>query len=636
MKLPIVGDDYTNRQLAAGAQECLNWYRESVEDQNGSGKSTKILRQTPGIHLLRNITTHAGSVRGIWSGAGRCFVCVGAWVYEIDSAGATVGTPSSLILNDTLPVQFAGNGNQLGIVASGYFYLNNGSGFVAAKFKIQGKVTIAAAIVTWVSGEQFPATFGVTVILSGIAYAVLSRDSATQLTLTAAFPGSGTGFCDTFPGPPIGAIGPNGMVTDEPYSTVFARAGSSSFDQGWVGLPITIGGFSYVVKAVINASVLILTTNDSGQQVNAAFSAVQTNIVYEAPAGDLVTAKTLAYMDGQFYVQRPSGGTPDLGRQVNFSAVNDGTDWSGLDFFLKEGAADYIQSIFADREILYVFGQDYASEAWQNDPNTGRPVRMSGAVSPEASACRFGVVSMGEHLYFIGGSPGGNPVAYRVDGFTPTRISTHAVEAAWALKGVAISTAVAWWYIEDGHYFWVICFSSGSSWVYDATEKAWHERTAWDGAAFQPYRPWYHTFIPEWGTNGQHIVGDYNSGKVLIMSSAFYDDEGVNVKRVRILPYIYAGGGKRVYVERVDLDMATGLIPSGAEPTVALDWSLDNGLTFSTPETAGFGLHDATSQRVYWLAQGSGETAMLPRVSITGQAQTVLIDLEAEVYLGDS
>lgn len=622
MKLPIAGSSYENRAIAAGAMESLNWYPENIEDAAGSGKGKALLRQTPGAHLLRNVTTHAGFVRGMWSGGGRLFVCVGAYVYELDNTGATVGSPSNLLFNDANPVQFAGNGQQLGLVANGFFYLNNGSGFVASKFKISGTVTIVGTAVTWTAGDQFPSTFGTVIIISGQAVGVAAWVSATALTLSVAWPGSGTGTVDTF------------------YNIVFWASGDL-FSDGMKGLPFTINGVAYTVQSVLSTQyLLLLDTDNAGQQTGATYSAVQSNLVYSAPAGDPVTAETLAYLDGQFYVQRPSGGSPDLGRQVNFSAVNDGTDWSGLDFFIKEGAPDYIQSILADREQLFVFGTE-SSEVWQNDPNTGRPVRMQGAVAKEGSAARFAVVSMQEHIYFIGGSPGGGASAYRVDGFTPTRISTHAVEEAWATNSEFASTAVAWWYLDDGHYFWVICFANASSWVYDATEKSWHERQSWNGAAFAPYRWWFHTFIPEWSfvdgdLNGAHIVGDYNSGKVCVLSSRYFDEESIDMKRIRVLPYIYAGGNKRTYVNRLDLEAATGLVPSGPAPTVTLEWSLDNGATFSTPDSASLGAHGETNTRIFWIAQGSAESSMLPRITMTGKAETVLIDCEAEVFLGDS
>jgi hypothetical protein len=547
---------------------------------------------------------------------------VGAWVYEISSAGAILSS-YNLVANDGLPVQMFGNGNQLGMVTAGLFLINNGSGWRPALFQISGTVTAVGTAITWASGDKFtPAMAGINMYISGQVVTVSTYTDTTHITLLAAL-GGGAGTCT------LGFSGSVNWVSGDVFTAAL------------VGLPISINGTSYMVENVLSPYVLQLVNPNPGSTfpgygfTPVAFNAVQPNLTYSAAAGDAVTAITGGYLNQSFYVQRPAGGTPDLGRQVNFSAVADGTSWSGLDFFTKESAPDYLNSIYVDRGQIFLCGYE-SSEVWQNDLNTGRPVRIIGAEAREGQAARYGTVSIQERLYFLGGSPVGSTSAYRVDGFTPTRISTHAVEQAWAKSGVAMSTAVAWSYLEDGHYFWVICFSNGSSWVYDATEKFWHERASWTGSAFASYLPWYHTFIPEWGTNGQHIVGDHTSGKIWIMDSAYFDEDGADVKRVRALPYLYAGGGKRVYCDRLSLDMATGLIPSGSEPTITLEWSSDNGKAWSAPEDAGFGLHDETAKRVFWIAQGSAETSMIPRLAITGQAAVTMIDCEAEVSYGDS
>lgn len=618
MRLELAGQSYTTRSLTAAAQACINLYAETIETASGSGKGTRILRHTPGWHLLVNLTAAGGNIRGFWSGGGRLFVAVGHLVYELSHSGSIIST-YDMILDDGLPVQFFGNGQQLGMITLGLFLINNGAGFIPALFQIQGTVTAVGAALTWQSGDKFTLLMGgINIYVAGQVVTVLTYTDTTHITLTAPLGGgAGTGILQNFGG--------------------FNWSTGDHFTAALVNLPITIDGIQYVVDAVQSDSTLTLKNPNnmvfpqSGSPV--AFNAVQPNLVYTAAAGGGVTAVTGAYLDGSFYVQRPSGGSPDLGRQVNRSAVGDGTVWNGLDFVTKEGSPDYIQSIFADREQLYIFGTE-TSEVWQNDTNTGDLVRLSGAMAKEGSGARYCVVTMQEHIYFLGGSPSGSTVAYRVDGFTPTRISTHSIEERWATQGVAISTAIAWNYLDDGHYMWVICFSSGSSWVYDATEKFWHERASWTGAALGPYKPWYHTFIPEWGTNGQHIVGDHGSGKVWIMDSAFSDEDGSDVQRVRDLPFIYGGQGKHVYVGRVDLDMDTGEIVSGAEPTISLQWSDDNGATISTPDPAGFGTAGQYGKRVFWIAQGSAETSRIPRITYTGKQKITLIDLQAEVDIG--
>lgn len=715
MKLALAGESYTNRAIASGAQECLNLYAETIEDPSGSGKSTRILRGTPGQHVLANLNAHAGNVRGLWSGGGRCFVCVGNYYYEINQSGGIVTGSTRLLptTSDGNPVQFFGNGNQLGIIADGYFLIDNGDGAVKARFQLNGTVTVSGTAVTWASGDVFtPEIAGIYIFIDNQVVFVSSRASTTAMTLRDSFvgTGSGTGVLD--------------------WQGLFYWASGDLFTDSMVKMPIIVGGTEFKIESVDGSRTLKLappTPLTEGEffpgwsRTAVAWSITQTAQAYSAAAGDPVTAVTGAYLDGSFYVQRPStrpttytdlvingadntkvtsaahpfdstfvgylivvsGGTgftagsyqvmsvttgvatlssavgtisstgglavgypaADLGRTVNFSGfandgvTPDGTIWNGLDFVSKEGYPDYIQTIFADREQLYIFGTE-SGEVWQNDLNTGRLVRIQGTMVREGNPARYGVVSMLEHVYFIGGSPGGSAIAYRLDGFSLTRISTHAVEEAWATNGANISTVISYWYQDDGHAFWVIRFpGSVNAWVYDATEKFWHERADWSGSAFTGHRVAFHTYIPEWSSGslaGVHVVGDATSAKVLIQSSTFYDDATTDTKRIRVAPYLYAGLGKRVYCDRLNLDMATGLIPSGSEPTVTLEWSNDNGASWSTPDAAGFGAAGETNKRVYWIAQGSAEVSMMPRFSITGQAAVTLIDLDAEVAYGTS
>ncbi len=648
MKLPLAGDSYSTRAVAVAGQSCINLYAESNETPSGSGKGQRYLRGTPGLHLLVDLDgTHIGNGRGIWSGGGRVFVVTGHYLFEISNAGAIVNT-FDLVINSTpanLPVQIFGNGNQLGIVANGYFYLADGitTPILPARFEIGGTcdVDVTGLLVTRKTGNAFPnniTAFNVTI--DGLVYPVSAWTDADHITL-----GAATG----------------GVLTDVLWSAaagdlVTAVTGAYLDGSFYVQRPSTPSAIyqSYtdlVIDAAIDTNITSAANAFGAGSIGQALVVVSgigfipgTYIIIDVVAGVATLDRTVGPLGGTGGVATEYTTDPDLGRQVAFSAVNDGTRWSGLDFFTKESQPDYIQSILAANGQIYVFGQDYETEVWANDLTTGRPVRINSATMQEPSSARYAAITMRNQVFFIGGGAGGGAVAYRLDGFTPTRISTHAVEEAWATNSELISTAVAWWYEEDGHYFWVICFGSGNAWVYDATEKFWHERATWNitsGGFFSAYRPQFHTFVPEWtiasgDLNGVHVVLDYNSGKVMVMSSQYYDELGVVMKRQRALPYIYAGGGKRAYCNRLDLDAATGLVASGAAPTVELDWSLDQGKTFSTPESAGMGVHDETNLRIFWIAQGSGEVSMLPRISITSQSPVYLIDAEAEVFLGDS
>lgn len=367
-----------------------------------------------------------------------------------------------------------------------------------------------------------------------------------------------------------------------------------------------------------------------------------TAVPFNAPAGDPLTATTGAYLDSTFYVQRAvPASPPDVGRQVNFSAVNDGTSWNPLDFFSKESYPDHITSILADREQLYVFGEESA-EVWQNNPSTGLIGRVVGAAIRQGSLGHWGPVSLGGNIFLLGGGPSGNPVAYMLNGFTPQRISTHGVEAQWAQQVPSLANPIAYGTLEDGHWLWVINFSTPGgggqalTWVYDMTAGEWHQRANWEGSAFGPYSCQFHTYIGEWGAAGMHIAGDPAFGNIYEMNLSYADQNGFDTKWVRVIPYLY-NAGNRMFGGRMNLEMAVGTAPS-SEPslTVTRDYSDDQGHTFVNPQPAieGIGAQGAFTTQVFWPTSGSWTGGRLFRFSGVGSAPVCLIDLQMELDLG--
>lgn len=577
MKIPFVGQNYTGFSLAAAASECTNLYQETTENKDDQSKNFGILRGIPGLSDFVNLTginAAAHPVRGLWGGGNRLFVAAGTKEFEVGSNGALIGSVNT-IANDatSTPVQIFSNFNQLLIISAGQAYCDNGAGPIACRFQNSGTCTTNGTAITWVSGDVAAA--------------------------------------------------------------------------GWVGRTITINGVNYTVSSVAGTPNWTLT-GSAGVQA--------TPVAFNVDGGDLVTAVTGAFLDGYGIVQRPSGGSPDLGRQVNFSDVNDFTVWRGLDFFTKESSPDYIQSIAAGNEQLYILGRSDSSEVWATVATSAVFQRIPGMTIQRGSVARYAPVVMGGYVYWLEGGSQGQLIAYRSAGGYPERVSTYAEEQAWSnafALGVGGSLVpnnpVAFGYESNGHLFWVINFALGvftgvNTFVYDATEKAWHQRgnvvlplIAGGELTFTQYAPAFHAFIPEWGTKGQHIVGDAASGKLYIMDDAVFTDASNALAANfigyrRAIPYRY-NGGNQIFHGRMTLEMETGTVPSGAEPVVTRDYSDDRGATFKNPQDAGMGTHGQTSKRVFWPCGGSSRGRVW-RKTIVANCKIALIDLQGEEVQG--
>jgi hypothetical protein len=365
-----------------------------------------------------------------------------------------------------------------------------------------------------------------------------------------------------------------------------------------------------------------------------------------------VDAVTGGFLDGYFIINRvPTPGVAgDPGRQYNISGLYDGTLWDELDFGLKEGNSDYINSILCDHEELILFGRE-TTEVHQNVGITLDSAgvasfpfqRIPGAFIRDGSVSIFAPCSVGPYICWLGGTPNGQTIAYRALAFQPERISTHAQEEAWNSANFKVSDAVSYCYLDAGHLFWVLNFwQQQQTWVYDMTEGAWHERNGYNPAvtqwlakdSFTRYQPWYHAFVPEWGQGGKHIVGDPSTGKLYEQSLNYYDDDGVPIQYLRAFPHLL-NEDRYHFHHRFEAYMETGTA-TGAVPemVVGLDWSNDRGHTFlAVPQFQSSGLAGNYSKRIVWRRLGRSRDRVY-RVGVQGKAKVAMTDAFLEATPG--
>jgi hypothetical protein len=629
-----------------------------------------------------------------------------SWLWEVALASYVGGNPSTgsgavvtkqqLVgaASDGLPGQMFGNGNQLFIVKNGLAWWSQGSGPSIARFRISGTVNTSGTSVTWVSGDQFPPLMaGGVLFINGTAYSIASYISTTGLTLSSS---AGTQSGATYAAPygdPVtavtGAYLDSYFLAQRPASQLRGTVSTNATTSvTWVAgdnftrlVPyqqIAINGVSYEIATVNSSTSITLTgaTASSGSvPYSATFQTLTGNVTTlgstcnwvsgaqfdEISPGQQITLVGLMYTVASVVsstllvltiVPPTLTNTPytaavgaDVGGQFNISAPFDGSTWDPLDFAKKESDSSYLQSIAADHEQLYLFGTgDGNSEVWQN---TGDPTfpfqRITGAAARLGSVARYSPVAMSNKMFLLAETSGGGPRAYRLDGFNPVAVSTHAEEYAWSSGIDSPSGAIAYAEVHDGHELWVVNFPGAlSTWVYDETESQragtpiWHQRARWDGANFQSYVPRFHTFIPEWGPAGMHVVCDFASGKFYELSLNYADDDGSDKKWVRILPHIYSAGNW-VFYGRMTLEMETGTTSSAVtQPTITRDYSSDRGHTFVSPLsplTGGAGVNGAYSQRVFWGGTSASRDRVW-RLSGSGQYQTTLIDLDVDTEVG--
>ena len=215
------------------------------------------------------------------------------------------------------------------------------------------------------------------------------------------------------------------------------------------------------------------------------------------------------FSDGYFLVLKR--GT----NQFNISALFDGTDWDALDFFQVSTVSDNLVAIIESHREIILQGTK-TSSVWQNTGDALVVYQPMGGVKIEmGAAAPYAGINLDNTVYFIGESGGGRGVVYRYDGYTPVRVSTHAVE--YDLNQLPrLSDAVAYGYQNEGHLFYVLYLpTNDTTWVYDKATNLWHEWAHWDAVRLR----WF----PHVGQNhcyafGKHFVGARNSGAIYELS----------------------------------------------------------------------------------------------------------------------
>jgi len=339
---------------------------------------------------------------------------------------------------------------------------------------------------------------------------------------------------------------------------------------------------------------------------------------------DPVTAVQGGFLDGYFLViDVPDAEDPASVRRFRHSALQDGQTWDPLDYASKEGYPDQLVGMLADHEDLWLSGSQ-TTEVWRNNYSTAPESfpweRDPGAFIHYGNIAPWATVRLPEGLGWLAGDPRGHAMAFYAVGYRPQRVSTHAIEAAWAAYST-VADAEGYTYLEDGHNFWVLQFpTADATWVYDAITKLWHERQALDGSR---HRSRGHAYV-----FGKHLVGDFEDGTIYQMSLSLTDDAGDDIKRIRTAPYIHQEEA-RIFHHRFELDYE-----AAATVDVALDWSDDKGLTWSTPRAVATGAPTADG-RVIWRRLGEARHRIY-RTTITSGVRTALLKAHLRLTPGTS
>lgn len=322
----------------------------------------------------------------------------------------------------------------------------------------------------------------------------------------------------------------------------------------------------------------------------------------------------------------------------------DATNWTANGAKIISTFADNVVSMIVDHREIFLLGAK-ASDPQYDSGNLFPFDSVPGGFMEEGCGATYATVQLDNTILWIGArNDQGGGMAWRASGYTPQRISTHAIETAWQAYPT-IADARAFSYQDQGHKFWVINFPSGNAtWVYDVATQLWHQRGYWNArtGSYNAALPQCHIYV-----NGMHLVGDRQSGTIYQMAIPsvsggawkFVTDNGNVIRRMRAAPHI-STEQKWIFHNFLQIDLETGLGPqpvlvdgSGNPrgPKISLDWSDDGGHTWSNTYDMDCGRAGEYRKRVIQWGLGSSRDRVY-RIVAADPVPYRIIDC----YLNDS
>ena len=306
------------------------------------------------------------------------------------------------------------------------------------------------------------------------------------------------------------------------------------------------------------------------------------------------------YADGYFIV------TFRDSNKFQMSDILDGATWPGLYVNQVSVFAENIKSIIVNHRELWVFGGMHA-QPYQDTGSDNIFDVIPGCLIEKGSGAAFAPCKLDNSVFWIDEDERGSRSAWRSQGYTPARISTHAVETDLATyAGIAGMTSYA--YQDGGHIFWVLYVPSAPwSWCFDLSEGLWHKRAAWLNGAWAAHHSWNHVHA-----FGKHLVGDWATGNLYEMTLSALDDAGAPIRRLRRAPTV-ANEMERILHAELTVDFDTGQGPqpelldgegNPRPPQAMLRWSDDRGKTWSNEQVRGLGMAGEYKTRAIWRRLG--------------------------------
>ena len=615
----FIGPSYEAPSIYQDAQECINFVPEIDPLKQPGERGVVALYPTPGLTSLV-LFQNQQEVRGLrtLSGGSILLAVCGQYVYALTSS--YIVTMVGQLNSTSGIVGITDNGINAYIVDGTYRYTWRISSPSSAVFT--GSISGTTLTVTAITNG----TIAINQSLFGVGI--------TQETIITAL-GTGTGGIGTY------TINQSQTVASELMNSATAGAtvtGSiatttltvTAVTSGTLYVGQTIQGSTVTAQTIITAlgtgtgGAGTYTVNNSQTVTSRTLYGLNWSVL-PTTDGAFTGGTAVDIVDNYFVYNRPD--TQQFGASNALSPISGATSFSS-----KDGAPDNLMALIVDHREVYLLGE-VSSEVWIDAGTSPFPFqRIPGTSTQHGIAAKFSVARLGNSFAYLSRNIRGQAQIVQMNGYVPTRISTHAVENS--LTNQTVTDAVGWTYQLEGHEVYVISFPSiNLTWCYDVASGMWH-KWLYTNNLGQYERARGNCCVQ---FQGLVMVGDYANGKIYKLDPMNYTDDGQYVRRLRRAPHLVTDF-QREYFDELQIQFQPGVGNStgnGVNPQAMLRWSDNGGSTWSNEHWTSIGLIGKYANRAIWRRLGWARDRVF-EVSITDPVKAVIVSANLKSSAGDN